>query len=422
LATKPGKSRIIERAAGDPGYSFYWGNAITERGVGNVAFRPDGSGTASVRVRLTITIQSGARAGQRILLAPEESLRVGRTSKADIAITDDPTMSGTHFLIEFSVAAPKVRDLGSRNGLFLNGQQVVEATVQTGDQIRAGRTLFSVSLEGAEPAGPEAGALPGDATHRHRPTATTRADLPPLPWGSGKLPAEAGTVFVGREAFQGFEPEHSPLNGANRNPPSTHATADSDMGPELRVPAQSMPEDDPTLDASSYGHLLRLRQPAEAAGQLYAIVDGSVAHALVQDAKRENLRTETLLSGASSPYLAAVAPYLIEVRAESGFLLSWHAAIGKNPGILAESQAEFEEVLSHLRGIFSRKDERGKQSFFRFYDPNLLYGWLSSCTPPQLAAFFGCLSAVVVGLDSGDRVLRLSVVDDGLRTEDVFAP
>jgi hypothetical protein len=117
-----------------------------------------------------------------------------------------------------------------------------------------------------------------------------------------------------------------------------------------------------------------------------------------------------------------VAPYLIEVRPDSGFLLSWHATLNKNPGILVESPAEFDELLSHVRGIFSRKDERGKQSFFRFYDPNLLYGWLSSCTPPQLTAFFGCLSAVVVGLESGSRVLRLSYANDVLNTEEVFAP
>ncbi|HWB11782.1 MAG TPA: DUF4123 domain-containing protein [Pirellulales bacterium] len=377
-------------------------------------------------MRLTITIQSGARAGQRILLAPEESLRVGRTSKADIAITDDPTMSGTHFSIEFSGETPKVRDLGSRNGLFLNGRQVVEATVQTGDQIRAGRTLFSVSLEGAEPAPLQLEALPGDETQRHRPTAPTRADLPPLAWKPGQSPGDSGTVFVGRDAFEGLERMHAPFDGVNRQAPATHDSPPPGGKVGGVDPSQAEagmpPDDDPTLDASSYGHLLRLRQPAEAAGQLYAIVDGSIAHALVQEAKRESLRTETLLSGASSPYLAAVAPYLIEVRPDCAFLLSWHAAIGKNPGILAEAEAEFEEVLGHLRSVFSRQDERGKQSFFRFYDPNLLYGWLSSCTPPQLTAFFGCLSAVVVGLESGNRVLRLSVVNDVLNAQEVFAP
>ena len=387
---------------------------------------PVASRTASVDVRLTITIQSGARTGQRILLVPEESLRVGRTSKADIAITDDPTMSGTHFLIEYSDGAPKVRDLGSRNGLFINGQQVLEANVQTGDQIRAGRTLFSVLWEGAEPA--ELGALPGDETGEHRPAATTRANLPPLAWRAGKLPAEAGTVFVGRDAFDGIEPEWPAGLAPDR------ARRDASKGDEPSLVRGSVgadgqaqadvafvPEDDPTLGAASYHHLVEQRA-ARRPGQLYAIVDGSIAHVLVQEAKGQNLRTETLLSDASSPYLAAVAPYLIEVRADSGFLLSWHAMLNRNPGILAESQAEFDEVLSHLRGIFSRKDERGKQSFFRFYDPNLLYGWISGCTPPQLAAFFGCLSAVVVGLESGNRVLRLSHVNDALNAEEVFAP
>ncbi|HEV3341330.1 MAG TPA: DUF4123 domain-containing protein [Pirellulales bacterium] len=369
----------------------------------------------SVDVRLTITIQNGTRAGQRILLAPEESLRVGRTSKADIAITDDPTMSGTHFSIEYSGESAKVHDLGSRNGLFVNGQQVVEMSVQTGDQIRAGRTLFSVSLEGAEPAGQEPGGLPGDETRRHQPTDPTRADLPPPARRAGRLPAEAGTVFVDLAAFQGIAPE------VLADPPASPGVRDS-FSQSGGAPAElaSMPEDDPTLDSSAYRRLIEQR--AGLAGRLYAVVDGSIAHVLVQEAKQGNLRTETLLTSASSPYLAAVAPYLIEVRSDSGFLLSWRAMSNKNPGILIESQAEFDVVLSHVRGIFSRRDERGKQSFFRFYDPRLLYGWLSSCTPAQLASFFGCLSAVVVGLESGDRILRLTCVSDALHAEEVFSP
>jgi hypothetical protein len=367
-------------------------------------------------VRLTITIQSGARSGQRILLAPDESLRVGRTGKADIAITDDPTISGTHFLIEYSGEVAKVRDLGSRNGLFVNGQQVVEAAVQTGDQIRAGRTLFSVSLEGAEPAAAQLGALPGDETRRHQSSDPTRAELPPPAWRAGKLPVENGTVFVDRAAFPGIAPER--VGDPHSSPEVSDSFSQPGSGGQADV--AWVPEDDPTLDGSSYRHLIQ--QPNGLAGRLYAVVDGSTAHVLVQEAKRGDLHTETLLKSASSPYLAAVAPYLIELRSDSEFLLSWHAMLSKNPGILVESQAEFDEVLNHVRGIFSRRDERGKESFFRFYDPKLLYGWLSSCTPPQLAAFFGCLSAVVVGLDSGSRILRLSCMNDALNAEEVFAP
>ena len=378
------------------------------------------SGTTSVR--LTVTIRSGTRAGQRVLLAPEESLRVGRTSKADIAITDDPTMSGVHFLIEYNGDAVRVRDLESRNGLFVNGQQVIEAAVQTGDQIRAGRTFFSVALDTAEAGSlePESVAMPGDETRGPRPSDPTRAEAPPLSAAIESFSPSAGTMYVGNDATLGrlaggsflHQDQESNVEAAAAG--GLAGVAKSESGPE--------PNDPPTIDASAYNKELRLRQSTELQSHLYAVVDGAVGRTLVQEAKGENLRTETLLASGASPYLAAVAPYLIDVRADCGFLASWHALLNKNPGILIESQADFDEVLAHLRSIFIRKDERGKQSFFRFYDPNLLHGWLSTCAPPQLAGFFGCLSAVIAGIDSGNRLLRLTRNGDVLNADEVFAP
>lgn len=371
-------------------------------------------------MRLTVTIRSGTRAGQRVLLAPEESLRVGRTSKADIAITDDPTMSGVHFVIEYLGDAVRVRDLESRNGLFVNGQQVVEAAVQTGDQIRAGRTFFSLALDTDEAGSlePENVAMPGDETRGPRPSDPTRAEAPPLRTARESFSPSAGTMYVGNDATLGrlaggsFQDQESNLDAAVAGGLAGKATSESG----------SEPNDPPTIDASAYNKELRLRQSTELQSHLYAVVDGAVGRTLVQEAKGENLRTETLLASGASPYLAAVAPYLVDVRTDCGFLASWHALLNKNPGILIESQADFDEVLAHLRSIFTRKDERGKQSFFRFYDPNLLPGWLSTCTPPQLAGFFGCLSAVIAGVDSGSRLMRLTRNGDVLNADEVFAP
>jgi hypothetical protein len=377
-------------------------------------------------VRLTITIRTGTRAGQRVLVAPAQSLRVGRTNKADIAITDDPTMSGVHFLIEYSGQAATVRDLESRNGLFVNGHQVMEAAVRSGDQIRAGRTFFAVSLESeADSLEPEGVAEPGEETRGHRASDATRAELPPWDWGVASAPPESGTMFVGGDLPLELPRENGrdlafDEPGAVR-PAAARGPVDQTDG-DSHGEADSAHDDPPTLDASAYNKALHLRLSTEMQARLYAIVDGAIGRALVQEAKGENLRTENLLSSASSPYLAAVAPYLIDVQLDSEFLAAWQAMINKSPGILVESQADFDEVLTHLRSIFSRKDERGKQSFFRFYDPNLLYGWLSSCTPQQLTAFFGCLSAIIVGVDSGSRLLRLTLVGDVLNADEVFGP
>lgn len=374
-------------------------------------------------MRLTITIIGGTRHGQRILLAPGESLRIGRTTKADIAITDDPTMSGVHFLITYSDESTTVRDLESRNGLFVNGKQVIEATVQSGDQIRAGRTSFGLSLETVDGQESEAQPVtqPGDETRGHRASDATRGVLPPLPWGASSAPPQAGTMYVGDdEPPRGNEGASARDEAIGANPAAAEVLANHTGGNASSMAGQA-PDDPPTLEASVLDAALSVRQSTELQPRLYAVVDGSVAQSLVQAARRENLRTESLLANNPSPYLAAVAPYLIEVRLDSSFLASWHTTLNKSPGILIESPADFAQVLIHLRSIFSRKDERGKQSFFRFYDPNLLYGWLSSCTSPQVMTFFGCLTAIIVGVDSGSRILRLTPGNDALSADEIFA-
>lgn len=356
-------------------------------------------------MRLTINILSGARAGQRILLGPGESLRVGRTPKADIAIADDPTMSGVHYQIESAEGGATIRDLGSRNGVFVNGAQVSEVAVRDGDQVRAGRTFFSISIDAVAATSESARtALPSDETRAPGPGDATRAALP-----------AAGTMYFAGDPSQ------------FRHEIAQEAAIHTGMG----LPAEGVagdapaptapPADDATLDGSADYLALQRGEQAIHPGRLYAVVDGAIAQALVQEAKRGHLRVECLLASGSSPYLAAVAPYLIEVVLDSAFLATWRTMLSKSPGILVESQADFDEVLTHAQSTFSRKDERGKPSFFRFYDPKLLYAWLSSCTAPQLASFFGCLSGVIVGVDSGNRLLRLTRRGDELAAEEIFA-
>src|SRR6185437_6984905 len=151
----------------------------------------------------------------------------------------------------------------------------------------------------------------------------------------------------------------------------------------------------------------------------YAVVDGAAAQALMHQAKRGNLRAESLLADSTSPYLAAVAPYLIEVRGDSDFVATWQALLNQGPGILVESQADFDEVLIHARSVFCRRDDAGRPSYFRFHDSKLLYAWLCSCSGPQLESFFGCFTGVIVTLDAGSRLVRLTHVDEELSTEEV---
>ena len=123
-------------------------------------------------MELTLQIESGDAAGRRIPVPPGPMVRVGRLASADVRLSDDPTLSGEHFGVRCDDRGGLVRDLGSRFGTHVNGAKVVEAPLRDGDEIRAGRTLFSVSLVGDPTPPPQAG------THTLAPPAATVVALP----------------------------------------------------------------------------------------------------------------------------------------------------------------------------------------------------------------------------------------------------
>jgi len=55
-------------------------------------------------------------------------------------------MSSLHFAVECSAQRSRVIDQKSANGTFLNGAKIAEAMLSSGDQIRAGQTIFAVRL------------------------------------------------------------------------------------------------------------------------------------------------------------------------------------------------------------------------------------------------------------------------------------
>lgn len=76
-----------------------------------------------------------------------QSIVVGRTSeRAGMVVRRDPRMSATHFRITCDGRRAVLRDLKSSNGTFLNGQRVVEAELNDGDEILAGSTRFAVGI------------------------------------------------------------------------------------------------------------------------------------------------------------------------------------------------------------------------------------------------------------------------------------
>jgi hypothetical protein len=97
---------------------------------------------------------AGPATGRKIQVAAGSLLRVGRTAKSDYALGEDSYLSGQHFAIECDGKQCTIRDLGSSNGTFVNGDRITEGIVKDGDSVAAGGSTFSVrfDLSGSAPA------------------------------------------------------------------------------------------------------------------------------------------------------------------------------------------------------------------------------------------------------------------------------
>lgn len=93
-----------------------------------------------------LLVISGARSGETFTLAGGE-LSIGRDQANDICL-HDPAASRQHCLVRGESERFRVVDLQSFNGTLVNGVHVQEQTLEHGDQIAVGDTLFLFILHG----------------------------------------------------------------------------------------------------------------------------------------------------------------------------------------------------------------------------------------------------------------------------------
>ena len=72
---------------------------------------------------------------------------VGRKNTCDLRIPLS-AVSRQHFKVELEGDTLMLRDLGSSNGTFYNGDRVLEAELSAGDQVRVGPVTFIVVVDG----------------------------------------------------------------------------------------------------------------------------------------------------------------------------------------------------------------------------------------------------------------------------------
>jgi FHA domain-containing protein len=109
-------------------------------------------------------------------LVPLHGPRVtlGKAPNNYIALEHDPTVSRLHAILENHGSAWSIRDVGSRNGTFINGEKVdAERVLRSGDELRLGksRLVFQETRLAGEPVDeativPDATQLPPRLTRR----------------------------------------------------------------------------------------------------------------------------------------------------------------------------------------------------------------------------------------------------------------
>ncbi|HEU6449892.1 MAG TPA: adenylate/guanylate cyclase domain-containing protein [Gemmatimonadaceae bacterium] len=91
----------------------------------------------------------GAAGGMEFALREGGVFVVGRAAGCDIVLLD-PTVSRRHAELGCRKDEVAVRDLGSANGVFVNGERVEEAVVHEGDEVGFGAVAFRLATAGSE--------------------------------------------------------------------------------------------------------------------------------------------------------------------------------------------------------------------------------------------------------------------------------
>ncbi len=108
---------------------------------------------SSGKPQITLAVLAGPEQGS-VFKINRPTTTMGRSNTCEIVISD-PLVSRQHCQILLGMGGISLRDLGSTNGTFLNGQRVTENPLRNQDVISIGGTRIRFALELSKPEGDE---------------------------------------------------------------------------------------------------------------------------------------------------------------------------------------------------------------------------------------------------------------------------
>lgn len=97
-------------------------------------------------MRVTLRVLEGPYRGREFTFDHHDTFLIGRSENAHLYLPDDRFFSRHHCLLEIAPPRCFLRDLGSTNGTFVNGQKVSEVFLRNGDRIQGGQTVLQVEV------------------------------------------------------------------------------------------------------------------------------------------------------------------------------------------------------------------------------------------------------------------------------------
>src|SRR2546423_619838 len=377
-------------------------------------------------MRLVLEIVSGPLAGKNIVAEESQVVRIGRTTKADIA-TKDTFMSREHFSVECDGKECRLRDLKSRNGTEVNDETVTDVLLKEGDRVHAGHTDFIVHIEtSAEPPPPKelADTIPPDeqqvkeervsekldaaAAKGSAPLANTPLPFaPPRPpreedWGVTSLDPRLSKELAQRRASVSPAPESSVPEPVA--PPPTPEIVRPE--PPKEDMEQSLASYEAATPAGRLLHILR-NQPEP----LMALVDAAREPALLDLLRSSGEEFQSLYKDEKN---AKVAPYLVRLPPKSPLLKRMtREGWGKGWGVYLTCSLPLQGLRAYFRKTLMVATPDGMEFFSRFYDPRFFRNFLNGCTAAESEKFFGPISSYLMEDERPEILLQFTRTSRG---------
>ncbi|HKO99594.1 MAG TPA: protein kinase [Pyrinomonadaceae bacterium] len=101
-------------------------------------------------MQLNLRVLAGPYQGRVFSFTQADTFLIGRTADSHLYLPEDRFFSRHHCLLEITPPHCRLRDLGSTNGTYVNGQRVAEADLKNGDRIQGGETVLLVEVGESE--------------------------------------------------------------------------------------------------------------------------------------------------------------------------------------------------------------------------------------------------------------------------------